>query len=484
MIKNYPEAKSYVEGFIQYITNHRIAPNSKSTTSKTTRFSDFLRRIGDPQKSFLTVTVSGTSGKGSISQLIASALSQGGYCIGLTQSPHLEDVTERIKVSKINSPIVSQISKNSFICLVRNVYPVIEKMKKSKLGPPSYYEILLGIALLYFAQEKVIAAIVEVGIEGRYDATNVLDPAVFVLSNISLDHTNILGNTIYEIGDEATFKIESLKKFNGNMPVVVSGVIQPKIKSMIRKRCDQSGARLVEFGKDFSVKDIKCNDRGSIFEYINLTSAAGFNSVVQFSTSLLGDFQISNSCLAIACIYQLRDFGILVSDAEIHQALQTVHFPGRYEQCHRSKGDNQSSSVIILDGAHNPAKMRAFIRSLTLLRPKTNKAFIVGFKHDKNFRNMLKAIAPHANQLFFSKYSSISDWGKNTGLEMESIKKVFDRMKKGNQTVTYHEHLPDAIEKAVKLPLDTDIVITGSLYLVGESRKFLRKRGLLNHSFK
>ncbi len=477
MIITYQDAKKYLESFIQYITDHRIEQGITETTQKTARFKEFLHRLGNPQESFITVTISGTSGKGSISYLISAALAQGGYSVGLAQSPHLEEVTERIRLGKSGSSQVDQISQNSFIQLIRQAEPAIEAMKKSQYGPPSYYEILLGLALLNFAQNKASVAVVEVGIEGKYDATNVLDPVIFVLSNISLDHTNILGNTIQKIGDEATYKVLSLRKHNGVQPVVISGVTQSSIKTLLNRRCHKSNADLLSLHQQFSFTITENNEHGSSFIYQGPHDQKNLQNSRSCRVGLLGEYQAFNASLAITCIDQLRQRGITVSDSAIDRAFRPASFAGRFEMFDRRIAKRSSAGKIILDGAHNPAKMKAFIRSLAKLRPHTRKVFIIGFKHDKNVRNMLKLVVRHADQLFVTKYSSTSDWGKNTGMDIVSIRHELECVVRDKRTIVYDESTDSILSEIDRIDPAFDVIVTGSLYLVGEVRKKLRSMG-------
>lgn len=478
MISTYPQTTSYIERLIRYHEDRRIEPGRAHAAEKTARFREFLKRLGNPQKSYRTVVVSGTSGKGSTSYMIAAILSQSGYRVGLTQSPHLEEVTERIRIGEPSSSIVSAISPDTFTTLVAAVEPIIESMQRSAHGPPSYFEAVLGLALLRFAQEAVSIAVVEVGIEGRYDATTVLDPSIFMVSNISLDHTTILGTTIREIADEATNKITSMVAIDGTAPTVITAASQKEVRMLIQQRCEMSEAVCIQQGVNYTIKNIRIDQRGSVFDYITQEPTTHKQSRRRFHLSLVGAFQIPNAGLAITCIDQLRRYGFAVSDHSIQVALQKAFFAGRYEQYQRSD-DSADSGVVIFDGAHNPAKMAAFIRSLISLRPHTKKVFIVGFKHDKNIRSMMRLIVPHADTILFTRYAATSAWGKNTGMDLRSIRTELEHVSSTYTRARYVDQLRDAVERALHFPVSTDIIVTGSLYLVGETRILMRERGAL-----
>ena len=335
MIKTYREARKYLEGFIPFIIDHSADPSSNPLD----RMAYLLKLLNDPQNKFPSVVISGTSGKGSTSYLISHTLTLAGYKTGLTLSPHLEHITERMQINNIF------LSDKKFINLLNELIPKLETMRQSKYGPASYYEILLAMAFVLFAKEKVDIAVVEVGIEGKYDATNLINPLIFVLNNISLDHTQILGNTVYRIAKEATFRIKNLKHIGKIKPSVITGVIQPSIISLIEKRSRESKATLKQLNKDFNYKVISERKKGVMFDFSTQTYKK------RFLIALKGTYQASNAAIALTTVRELKKFGFQIGERFLAKALITAVFPGRFEVL------TFSGSIFILDGAHNRVKI-------------------------------------------------------------------------------------------------------------------------------
>src|SRR3990167_1708971 len=191
-IKSYEAAVKYLESFIGKVV-FNIDPKSIKLHPPLDRMRVLLPLLGNPQNKFKSILVGGTSGKGSTAYLISHILTTAGYKTGLTISPHLQRVNERLQING------KKISDKKFVELLVSMIRIIELMKSMKVGEPSYFEILIAMAFLYFVQEKVDIAVVEVGMGGEFDATNTLYPLIAVLTNVSLDHTNVLGNTVEKI---------------------------------------------------------------------------------------------------------------------------------------------------------------------------------------------------------------------------------------------------------------------------------------------
>ncbi|MCL4353688.1 Mur ligase family protein [Patescibacteria group bacterium] len=455
-IKTYREAREYLEGFIPFVINHRLREKDDSLG----RMTHFLNLLDNPQNKFPSVVVSGTSGKGSVSYLISHALTKSGYKTGLTISPHLEYITERMQINN------RLLTDKEFVKSLNKIIPVIDLVSKSTYGPPSYYEILLAMAFVLFSEKKADIAIVEVGLEGRYDATNLVNPLIFVLNNISLDHTQILGDTVYKIAQEASFRIKNLRMAGNTKPVVITGVNQPLLIRLIEKRSREAGAPVVRLGKDFSPRLIKETGEGVWFDFY------WRGRKKRFFVSLRGGYQAENASLALASLKTLKKFGFNISQESLKTAFARSFFPGRFELIEKE------NYRIILDGAHNPIKMASFMASLAKIYSGEKKIFIVGFKKDKDINALLKPILNKADGLIVTRFKSTIDWGFNMAMDIAVIKETLLNYKV--PWIIFEENpelaLQKAVEKQKNLGGESLIIVTGSLYLVGEIRNLLFKK--------
>lgn len=444
-IRNYQQVANYLDGFIGKVPFKIYEEHRNFDPLERTRV--FLNFLDNPQDKFKSVLVGGTSGKGSTAYLISHILTTVGYKTGLTISPHLQKITERIQLNDI------PISDEEFVKLFNLVLPAIEKMEKTKIGPPSYFEILIAMAFLYFARQEIDIAVVEVGMGGEFDTTNTLNALIAVLTNVSLDHTNILGNTVEKIAKTKSGIIKNSKV------IVVTGVKQPAVIKIVEEKCEKVDAKLYRLGKDFD---------GSIIN--------------SYKLSLLGDYQKENASLAVETVLKLQNFGFKVSEENIRKALSTAFFPGRFEMIkinpilrRASLAQDKTSSTLVLDGAHNPAKMKAFLTSFKKIFPKQNKVFLVGFKFDKDISKMLKEIAGEADEIIATEFKAKTDVAIHASADASMIKDKLLRMKYMGK-VTVEKDSKKALEKALavaNLEKDSIVVVTGSLYLVGEVRSYL-----------
>lgn len=469
-IRTYQEALDYLDSFITPVIFKKIENPSFDPLE---RMRTLLKLLGNPEKDFKSIVVSGTSGKGSTAYFTSHILATSGYKTGLTISPHLQKVNERLQINGI------EISDKEFVRMVTSMIHIIEVMKKTKVGAPSYFEILLAMAFKYFSEQKVDISIVEVGLEGKYDATNVLLPLLVVLTNISLDHTQILGDTVEKIAGEAVSAIKKLKVSQ----VVVSGIFQESILDIVEKRCKEKNAKLLLLGRDFGFKIKKTGLKGSIFDFMSPGK-----TLEDLKLTMVGKFQLENASMAVEAVLNLKKFGFKISENHIRKALKTSFFPGRFEviRVNSSKfiahGKNYEPStmnhLLILDGAHNPAKMQAFIKSLKTFYPKEHKVFVVAFKEDKSIKEMLEEVMPVAGTIIFTKFSTKTEVKVKASMGMESIKYYVECIKyKKRAEAIYEEDAEKALNKALTIQQFTNstiVVVTGSLYLVGEIRNLLK----------
>lgn len=445
MFKTYKEAISYLETLIPLV---RIPPNMQIDPLE--RMKALLSVLDDPQKDFVSVQVSGTSGKGSTSYLLSLALSTAGYKTGLSTSPHLERATERIKINGI------EISESDFTYLLEKVRKGVEAISATSHGQPTYYEALLAVGFLYFAKQKVDIAVIEVGLEGRYDGTNTLDPILGILTNISIDHVEYLGNTVEKIAAEA---VSMVKKGM----TVVTGVTKQSVLSIIQDKCKHEGAALI-VSSEIAVVDVKESSlRGSILSF----RGSGLD-ISDLHLGLVGNYQVENATLALLSLEILSLMGFTVSEQHVRKAFSSAFFSGRFETLIKD------GTTIILDSAHNEAKMNAFVTELERLYPNKEKIFIIAFKKEKDLISILEPIHMSAARIIISEFHTTIDVSRSATMKVDDVKEKYTDLYSDNNFLL--ESMPEnALRRAEELAKKTGamIVITGSMYLVGQMRSII-----------
>jgi len=311
------------------------------------RINILLQKLGNPHLKFKSIHVAGTNGKGSTCAMIASILKEASYRVGLYTSPHLFDYTERIKING------RDISKKKFSEGIRRVRKAAEGMREK----PTVFEVITAVAFWYFAKEKVDYAVVEVGMGGRLDATNVITPLVSVITNIDYEHTEVLGKSLSRIAREKT------------------GIIKPGVPVVTT----ETKAEPIRVMKAVAEKN------GSV-----LIAVSGKLSAV--SSNLIGTHQKLNAACAVAA---LRLAGIKVSKTAIATGLQKVQWPARFQVISRKP-------LTIIDGAHNPAGIEVLTKSLKSLFPGKRFSFVIGVQKDKNARAMLSRLKPLAKKIIIT----------------------------------------------------------------------------------
>lgn len=392
---------------------------------------ELLSRLGNPQKSFKTILIAGTNGKGSTAAMIASILYSAGYKVGLYTSPHLVDVRERIVVNG------DKISRGEF-------YRIIRYVKGKKRHPVTYFEFLTAVAFEYFQRQKVDIAVLEVGLGGRLDATNVCKPLVSVITNIAFDHMDYLGNTLESITGEKA----GIIKHRG---ICVTAAKQKNVLQVLKDVCRKQQAQLYCLGSDIKIK--KQKDRS--FNYSGLSRA-----YKKLPVSLLGDHQLSNAALALATIECIEKKGFSVNDTAIHEGLKKTHWEGRLEVL-------QDNPLFIIDGAHNPAGISVLCRSLKNDFSCRRLIIIFGALADKNYHQMMQKIISLAPVIILTQLKTKRSLSANDIMEAVR-KKGYPAIITGN--------VKQAIEQALTIAKKHDIICaTGSFYLIGEIKESFPK---------
>lgn len=415
----------------------------------------FLKKLGNPQHNYPTIHIAGTSGKGSTAFLTAKILQQAGKKIGLHTSPHLQTVRERFKINN------EMISESDYVGLINQLVQTIEEMGKSKYGRPSYFEILVAAVFVYFDRQKVDAAVIEAGLGGKFDGTNALNATVTILTNAGLDHTHILGKTKSAILRD---KMQIIKKENS---VAITGIDQPKLLGELIQHCKNNQVPLLKLGRDFVVDNILQKNHCTEFDFIS----QNFGTIKNIKLSTPGVFQTKNAAVAIvACLNFTHTHNFALTESMIKKALADSHFAGRFEIIRDSKTRNQ----IILDGAHNSDKIKALVESLKFLYPDQKFTLVFGLKKNKPAKILMKTLSPYLDAAVITQFGRTTDMGLNLFYPAE---KLFKEARKYFDCPCYLEPNPEqAFQKAKKISQknQNQILVTGSLYLVGEIRDYLK----------
>lgn len=440
----YTQAIAYLESLIPFT---RIRDASIDPLE---RMRALLSVLGDPQKDFISVQVSGTSGKGSTSYLLSLALSSAGYKTGLSTSPHLERATERMKING------AEITEADFIDLLTKVKRAVEKVATTPHGQPTYFEALLAVGFLYFAQQKVDVAVIEVGLEGKYDGTNTLEPILGILTNISIDHVEYLGNTIEKIATEA---VGMIKK---DMDLV-TGVTQKSVLSIVQDVSNKQDARTIVASEAAKVQVKESSLNGSIFSFKGQSL-----DLPDLSLSLVGNYQVENATLVLLALEVLSQKGFKINEEAIHKAFANAFFNGRFETFVREGVE------VILDSAHNEAKMSAFVGELERLYPERKKIFIIAFKKEKDLASILNAICMSADEVIISEFHVTIDVSRNATMHVADVSQTFETLYP--QKTFFTDSSPTgAYKKALVEAKKTNslVVVTGSMYFVGQMRSLI-----------
>jgi dihydrofolate synthase/folylpolyglutamate synthase len=398
--------------------------------------------MGNPHRRFRSVHVAGTNGKGSTSACIASMLQTAGYRVGLYTSPHLVSFTERIR---INGAAISEADVVELAQKVRDAYRGLKSPEASSGMNPTFFEVTTAIAFRYFADQGVDLAVIEVGMGGRLDSTNVITPLVSVITNIDLEHTEFLGTTLEQIAGEKAGIIKPA------VPLV-TGAKQPEVIKLFERDAAANCAPVYRLQKDFTPENC-VPGVSQVFDYTGLASA-----YPGLRLNLIGRHQVDNACLALAAIECLRDTGIAVNEAALRSGLEQARWEGRMERVAQRPD-------IYLDGAHNPASARALAKTVAELKPSYRRLMLViGILGDKDYHGILAELLPLADHVVVTKpqYSRALDIGV-----------LASEVRNLHASVDAAETVGEAIERSrEKASADDLILVTGSLYVVGDARAF------------
>lgn len=435
----YKNALEYLYSFVDF--SMQKVDTYSPARFRLERMQALVESLGNPQKAFPSIHVAGSKGKGSVSALCACALREAGYKVGLYTSPHLDDYAERIQVD------------GEFITHA-DLVEIVEEIKPHVAGIPELttFEITTALAFLYFAKRKVTAAVIEVGLGGRLDATNVIVPVVSVITSISYDHTSLLGDTLTEIAGEKSGIIKP------GIPVV-SSPQEEEARAVIEKVAQEHASQLIQVGRDILYEEITHSLEGQTFRVWSPEKSRE-DSVI-LSIPLLGPHQLDNAATAYATLDIFSQKGLIIAQDDILRGFKKVFWPGRFEVV-------RLSPPIVLDCAHNRDSAYKLRLTLEEIFPGNRILLIFGASEDKDIQGMFIELMPLVKEMMFVK-----------SYHPRAIEptKLVDMVQPFGHPYQIVDQIPEALEKATQLAGDNLVVlVTGSIFVVAEARKYLEKK--------
>ena len=402
-----------------------------------------LKLLRDPHKAFKSIHVTGTNGKGSTAAMMASILAEAGYKVGIYTSPHLSSFTERIVVDG------RKIPESEVVRLASEIMPLMDEMAGNDISSrPSYFEVVTAMALKYFAEKKVDFGVVEVGMGGRLDATNVIRPLVSVITNVSLEHTGHLGNTVAKIAREKAGIIEK------GVPLVTAAD-DKEVIALLEKMCRKKGSEIFLVGRDMTFKKTDSSLDGQRFMLKNA------DREFDLYTPLLGRHQLKNAAVAVCAMEALGRYGIKIPERAVRDGLNNVKWPGRLEVV-------QKNPLVVLDCAKDPVAAEN-LRDAILDNFKFKRLFLVmSVSSDKDIPSMVRNLAPISDMVIAAEHKTRGRAAK-AGIITREVERC-------GRSFTITKGVKDAVRKALSMAGKGDMVcVTGSVFTVGEARELWHK---------
>ena len=428
---DFAAAQAYLVGTINETVSRRMPYRLE-------RMRAFMSELGDPQDKYPTIHIGGTSGKGSTSTIVASILKNAGKRVGLHTKPHLKSMTERSRIDGIG------ISEERFASILESMMPAIERTA-AVAGRPTYYETLLAIAFVYFAQENVDVAVIEVGLGGRLDGTNVITPMVAAITSIGFDHMDVLGETLEEIA------MEKAGIAKADVPLVAF-IEDEGARRVVFEAAEHAGAPVIDAGEVAKVEDVRLSRDGQSFAVV--TPRARYD----ISTPMLGEFQRRNTATAIAVVEALPP-AFHASVEQVESALASLTIPGRMEYY-------PGHPSVLFDIAHNAEKADHLVRSLQEHFPDRRFTFVIAIGESKDAHEILRQFATLPAKFIFTSFEIAG----RTAIKPQRLATIAESLGSWGRVV----QLPiEAMEIARRTSAaDEIIVVTGSTFIVAEIREW------------
>jgi dihydrofolate synthase/folylpolyglutamate synthase len=439
---DYQQALDYIYSFIDY--EREPGPRGPARYDLK-RVDELLARLGNPHLKARTVHIAGTKGKGSVAAMIASALTASGYTTGLYTSPHLHTFNERIRVDG------NLISNEELVALVEEIKPEVEAVNdKATYGQLTTFEVITALGFAHFRLKGADFQVIEVGLGGRLDATNVVQPEVCIITSISFDHMEVLGNTLAEIAAEKAGIIKP------NTIVVTSPQVE-EVNQVFEQACLNRKAKWIRVGREVTWQSLGFD---SSRQSLRVKGRLGS---YELSIPLLGQHQLDNAATAVAALEVLAEKGFHISGDSITKGLAQVSWPGRLQVLSRHP-------LLVVDGAHNPDSARKLRQSLEQYFDFDRAILILGFSSDKNIAGIISELAPLFDRVIAT--HSIHPRAMPTAT-------VEAELSRQGVEVQATEDISIALPLALSLAGEKDLIcVTGSLFVVAGAIEQADKLGL------
>jgi dihydrofolate synthase / folylpolyglutamate synthase len=431
------------------VNYERRAP--RPSDLKLDRMRALLALLDNPQDRLRIVHVAGSKGKGSTSAMLAAILRQAGHRTGLFTSPHLCQVEERIQVDGV------AITPEELTQLMAVVQPAVEELDRaaaaSAAQPVTFFEVATALGFLHFARRRTDVAVIEVGLGGRFDSTNVCQPLVSLITSISLDHTHLLGDRLASIAMEKAGIIKPGRP-------ALSGATAPEARPVIERICRERGAPLRQLSVDFHFHYEPGKVRGPGAHQARVRVTTERTRWPALELGLLGEHQAANAAVAVACVEQLRADGLAIADEAVAGGLAAVDWPARLEVV-------PGRPLVVLDCAHNVASAQALADTLLASFPPARRILVFAISNDKDAAGMLRVLAPHFARAIFTRYRD-----NPRSVPPEHLAELLRDITDCPTTVAPSAEAAWQAARALAGPDDL-ICVAGSVFLAGELRPLL-----------